>query len=160
TEVTDLVKERRRNRRQRRLLQSILKLVPIIIDCKNSNGCYTLANQAFLDFVGHGFLKDVQGRKVADLLPSEQAEAVGAADRTILTGEAQAQIEVTLPDKEGRARVFQITKLPLENDGKGIIGILSVARDVTDEKDKIERTEDRSGRIAEFAKVGIFDADA
>ncbi len=160
TEVTDLVKARRRTKRQRTLLNAVMNLVPIIIDCKDRAGNYTLVNQAFLDFVGRRSPADVKGLCVSDLLPAEEAKCVLDADKAIVSGEHQAAVEVSIPDQHGRTRVLRITKLPLVNSRKGIVGVLSVAQDVTDQKEQLNKEQDRFRRIAEFARVGIFEADA
>ena len=167
TEVTDLINEQETNRQQRDLLESILKSVPIVIDCKDRDGKYTLANQAFLDFVGRTSLDEVAGKSVHDVLPKPEAEQIEQADRAVFAGRAlDVPIEVVLPGGNGKPRVFRITKLPLQ-DGEGeIAGVLSVARDVTEDKARIKQTErerdqekDRLQRIVDFADVGIFEAD-
>lgn len=166
TEVTDLINERRINRQQQDLLESILKSVPIVIDCKDRDGKYTLANPAFLGFIGCSSFDEVEGRTVHELLPKESADVIAEADRAVLAGDAPGHIEVLVPDKDGGSRVFRIAKIALRENGRGIVRVLSVARDITDEKKRIERTEqqldqekDRLTRIVQFANVGIFEAD-
>jgi PAS domain S-box-containing protein len=99
TEVTDLIHEQHLNREQRELLESILKSVPIIIDCKELDGRYSRVNQAFLDFVGRGSFEEVIGKRVGEILPPDQASVVEVADQAVLAGKVVEPIEVTAPDK-------------------------------------------------------------
>src|SRR5262249_54275270 len=96
TEITDLMKEKRRSRRRLRLLRSVINLVPIIINCKGRDGNYRLANNQFLEFLGYRSFEELKGKKVADLLSPDAAAKVNKADELVLKGIIPEPVELSL----------------------------------------------------------------
>ena len=127
-----------------RLLQEAFEFLPDAVFAKDLEGRYTMANAGLARIVGKP-VDEVLGRRDADVLPPEVARELEAVDRRIFEGETLA-FEETL-DIEGEARTFLTTKAPYRSPEGDIVGLVGMARDVTERK----RSEERFGSLIETA---------
>lgn len=88
--------------------------------------------------LGYSSLKAIQGENAYDFFPKEQADAIFAADRAVMTsGKAQVLEEIT--DKaDGTTALYLSHKAPIKKDGK-IVGILGISVDITRAKAEMEQ---------------------
>jgi len=124
---------------QRRLLDSINNSIDEQIGLKSLEGRYIYANPAFAKAIGRE-VEGVINRDDIALFGSDAARRLNASDQRVLTtGSVEISDErLTLPD--GR-RHLTISKAPLRDDDGSVIGIVSVARDVTDVIEQQQRVQ-------------------
>ena len=79
--------------------------------------------------------RPVIGLTDADVFPPEIAAAMRDQERRIMETGATEVLEETIPDRHhGEPRVFLTTKTPLRDPAGAIVGIIGVARDITERK--------------------------
>ena len=77
----------------------------------------------------------VFGLTDADMFPPDTAAALRDQDLRIMETGATEVLEETIPDRHrGETRVFLSTKTPLRDPAGAIVGIIGVARDITERK--------------------------
>lgn len=117
-----------------KLLRSVVETVPGAIYAKDEAGRMILANKSTLNFLGLSWEAVVGKRDDEFIDDAEQAEAIIANDRLVLSGGGIREMEesITLPD--GGTRTFWSTKYPMRDDAGRAIGIVGVSVDITDRK--------------------------
>jgi two-component system CheB/CheR fusion protein len=120
--------------RERYLLDSLMDSVPDVIYFKDSSGRFVRINQAMAKRLQLDAASEAAGCRAADFLPESQAHALDAWDERVLLGEAQAYREEQYLDPQGQASWFMSTRQPLRDSQGNIVGMLGVARDITEQK--------------------------
>ncbi len=123
----------RRVQESEALLRAITDGVPDPVFVKDTASRFLFANPATLRVIGKP-LEVVIGRTDVELYADRGlAEALMATDRRIMEGGAGEVVEerVTTP---GGERIYLSTKVPYRDADGQVIGIIGVARDVTDGK--------------------------
>lgn len=133
-----------RLREQSHLLQAILRSAPDVIFVQDRHGRYLLANGPAARLVGHP-VEALIGCDDATLLPGEAGLRSQAENAEILRTGVAGEIDVTRVI-EGRERHWVGTKSPLRDEQGDVIGLVGVARDIT-ERRRIERELRRSEAI-------------
>ncbi len=121
--------------KDRNLLRAVIDNIPDRIYVKDLNYRKTLANRADIINMGRKLETEVLGKDDFDFFQKEFAEKFIADDQTVTqTGQPVIDREEYVIDEHGHKRWLITTKLPLQ-DGKGqIIGLVGIARDITDKK--------------------------
>jgi PAS domain S-box-containing protein len=140
--------------RQRELLETIIESAPDPIFAKDRQGrCITL-NSAAARILGRE-RQAVIGLTDDDVFPPEIAATLRDQERRIIDTGTTEILEETIPDRQrGEPRVFLTTKTPLRNEAGTIVGIIGVARDITERKareEALHRAKDEAER-ANLAK--------
>jgi PAS domain S-box-containing protein len=117
--------------RARDQLQMILDATTAVIYLKDSDGRYVFVNRQF-EQVFRVRREDVIGKRDAEALPPQVAEALRDHDQPVLQAGIPGELEVTLP-LEGGPHTYIALKFPLL-DGAGPYAICSVATDITERK--------------------------
>lgn len=119
-------------RRGERLLRGVIDGATDPIFAKDRDGRLILLNDATASALGVSAAAAV-GKRDADFLPPAGAAAIEAADRRVMEGGVPLVVEEELPTAGG-PRTYLSTKAPLR-DGEGrVVGLVGVARDITDRK--------------------------
>lgn len=122
-------------------------------------GMLTSVNAAMLELAGRS-RAELVGRSLIPLLePTDQA-AVEVLLRKVGAG-ARARVECHVVRPDGQRRLVSVSHTPLRTGGD-VVGILAVARDVTEERARaaaLERAEARYTRLVESADDGIATVD-
>ena len=133
---------------ERNLLRSVIDNLPDRIYLKNALGVYLLDNISHQRWLGATEASQVLGRSVFDFFPQETAERLHAIDRGIMeSGEALLNIEEQLYDAEGQLRWVLTTKVPWLDEVGGVLGLVCISRDITQQK------EDEENLRAAYAEV-------
>jgi two-component system CheB/CheR fusion protein len=123
---------------ERNLLRTLIDTLPDLIYAKDGQGIYILNNAAHVKYLGAESAAQVVGKNVFDFFPNELAEGYHADDMAVVySGKSILnEIEPSV-DASGSRRSVARTKVPFRNESGEIIGVVGVARDVTE----VERAE-------------------
>lgn len=115
-------------------LQCLLRTIPDLIWLKDSNGVYLSCNTSFENFFG-AKESEIIGKTDYDFVPRELADFFLENDRkAIQAGKPCINEEELTFAETGYRGLFETIKTPMR-DGKGnLIGVLGIARDITDRK--------------------------
>ncbi len=124
--------------RQRMLLETIIESAPDPIFAKDREGrCITLNSAAarVLGYARHAVI----GLTETDMFPPEIAAAMRDQETRIMEAGVTEVLEEIITDRHrGEHRVFLTTKTPLRDPAGAIVGIIGVARDITERKAREE----------------------
>lgn len=122
-------------------------------------GCFTSTNEATCALVGAP-RESLLGRSVVALLDPAEVERVTDLFRAARAGQSQ-RYECVLVRPDGERRQMSVTNTPIRQ-GREVVGVLGVARDVTVERARdaaLARSEARYERLVESASDAIFTVD-
>ena len=126
-------------------LRAMIDQVPDYLFVKDINCRFVVANRAVAADLGHGDPDLLLGKTDLDVHPRDLAEAFIANDRTVMrTGKAMLDHEEYVVLKDGSRRWLSTSKLPLRDVDGIIIGLVGIARDITERK----QAEDRIHHLA------------
>ena len=120
-------------REQQNLLSQIMDTLPSPVSLKDLEGHYLMVNESIA--LSTGKRKDqLIGLTVTDihLRPAAQNEELARMDREVITtGNRQEIISHRFDRKDGHQIFEHITKVPFQNEQGEVIGVLTVAQDIT-----------------------------
>jgi PAS domain S-box-containing protein len=119
----------------RRQVEAILDAVPSLVVFRDARGRVMRANAAAARFFGHEDTRELEGRPYAEIAPEHAATALVADRQVCNTGLSTFGALELVHDHEQRLRVLRTDRVWLEDPETGTEGVLSVATDVTDERD-------------------------
>jgi two-component system sensor histidine kinase/response regulator len=132
-DTTERKRAQREAQRQQALLASIIDCIPDPTSFRDRHGTYLGLNEAFARVIGRS-VEGVVGKVPEDVVGPVQASWVRARDAEVLESGKKLvfENEVTLPD--GTRRLHETVRTPLRDRQGAVIGVLSVARDITTRK--------------------------
>ena len=131
----------------RSLLQAVIEGTPDPVFVKDTESRILLANPAVLG-VWDKPLEEVLGKTDRELYRDPAVgEAVMANDRRVIDSGSTQVIEETVQTPEG-PRTYLSTKTPNRNSSGEIVGVLGVARDITERKRAEETLQRHKERLA------------
>jgi two-component system, cell cycle sensor histidine kinase and response regulator CckA len=137
-------------RGSRDLLQEIIESSSDAIVAKDLEGRYVLINSSGARLLGRP-AGEIVGRDDAALFPADQAARSREADARVRSrGESETAEEHVVV--EGRRRTLLLTRSPLRDHDGRIIGVLGLARDVTEQRQLEERLS-RAHRMESVARL-------
>jgi len=149
-DITDAKHAEQALRGSRDLLQEIIESSSDAIVAKDLEGGYVLINSSAARLLGRPGA-EIVGRDDTALFPADQAGRSCEADaRVRARGESETAEEHLVID--GRRRVLLLTRSPLRDYDGRIIGVLGVARDVTEQRQLEERLS-RAHRMESVARL-------
>jgi PAS domain S-box-containing protein len=122
----------------------------------DGHGSFTSVNEATCLLAGRT-REELLGRSPLPLLASGDLAAVKEHFKSALAGAAR-RYECYFVRTDGTRRLASVTNTPIRHASQ-VIGILGVARDITDERERaqaLERSEARYTRLVESASDAIF----
>jgi PAS domain S-box-containing protein len=122
-------------------------------------GAITSANEATCLLSGRTN-DELLGRSILPLVREEDVDEVRHNFRLALSGESR-RYDAHIVTPAGEERLVSVTNSPIRHGG-AVLGVLGVARDVTEEKaraEALERSEARYERLVESAADSIFTLD-
>ncbi|EJC83403.1 PAS domain S-box/diguanylate cyclase (GGDEF) domain-containing protein [Rhizobium leguminosarum bv. trifolii WSM2297] len=113
-------------------LLSVLQTMPDMVWVKNMDGVYLLCNHAFEQLTGKTE-SEVVGKTDFDLFAPERAKYFRVTDEeAIETGGMLVGEEWVVSEENGQSVLLETRKVPVMDAGGDIVGVLGVARDVTE----------------------------
>jgi PAS domain S-box-containing protein len=142
------------------LLRTVADETPDAVFVKDRGGKYLLMNKAAARFVGKS-VADVLGKDDTALFDPDGARSLMEWDQQVMeSGQAQTTEEVVTA--AGVTRDFQSTKAPYRDGAGNVIGLVGIARDITDRKraeQAVRQSEERLRQAVRVSNIGIFDHD-
>lgn len=115
------------------LFRGVAESTPDLIFVKNLQQCMVMANPATCRLFGRTE-QELIGQRIADLIDDEDiARGVDEHDKRVLHSGRIERVEQVLKTPEGY-RTFLSTKSPLRDVNGSIIGLITVATDITERK--------------------------
>ena len=131
---------------ERALLRSLIDSIPDIIFIKDPGLRFINCNQAFVERVGRS-REELIGKVAQDLFPPQEAEEYQRSDRQVLDSGEMRRIEEKAPLPDGTARYFDTFKLPFHDRNGQVLGIIGVAREITDRKRMEQNLKDKTAEL-------------
>ena len=123
-------------REERALLLAMLNQVPDYLFVKDRDSRFLMANKAVANDLGVERGEDLVGLTDFDMQPDpEVAKKFVEDDRQVMaSGRPKLDIEEFMLDSKGEKQWLSTSKVPLRNEAGEVIGLVGVARNVTDRK--------------------------
>ena len=142
------------------LLHSVIDSTSDLIFAKDLEGRHVMVNSSFANFLKKP-IKEIIGKKDIDLFPTDIAAKFRAVDNRIINTGISDTSEEYIPDN-GVVRTYLSTKSPWRDAQGNIIGVISIARDITERKSAeaaLRESEAQYRRLIETAAEGIWILD-
>jgi PAS domain S-box-containing protein len=132
-DITERIRAQNAEHKTAVLLSGLLNSIPDLVFFKDTFGFYMGANLEFSKFTGM-HINEIVGKTDFDFFPDTLAEQFRQQDKLILkTGENQTN-ELYLTYANGKKILVDTVKAPLQSGDK-IVGLVVVARDITQRKE-------------------------
>ena len=131
-------------------ISTVYDSLPDLVYSKDLDGAYTSCNDSFAKFLGIS-KEDMLGRTVEDLYMTDQetAHELVERDMKIIGDGVTVKQEDWLISADHIRRLYENIKVPLLHDGK-VMGLLGIARDITDLRKAVEAANDASRAKSNF----------
>ncbi len=119
-------------------LRALLNTIPDLVWLKDPNGVYLACNPRFESFFGAGET-EILGKTDDAFVSAEQAEFFRANDRAAIAAGGPRMNEEWLTFTDGHRELMETIKAPVYDAADKLIGVLGIARDITERKRNEER---------------------
>lgn len=145
------------------LLRTIIDNIPINIYVKDLKSRKILANKAEYEYLGAKSESELIGKDDFELYPSESAKISVAEDQNVMQNEESIiSLETENTTFEGKKSHFLVSKIPLKDECKEIIGLVGISIDITKQKNAEKILKENQERLREaqrISKVGSWEFD-
>lgn len=146
-----------------RYFETFLEHITDYVLFKNEYGKIIFCSQSLATLTGYSNWKDIIGKSYEDLTFKDKAKEYQEEDDNVFQTGVQLKGKVNLfYDADGEIRHEQTNKIPLFDDDRKVIGIISISRDITDllkEKEIIREKEAKINLILNSTAEGIYGID-
>jgi PAS domain S-box-containing protein len=145
--------------RERNLLRTLIDALPDQIFVKDTGGRLVLYNQADAKAMRLTSTDEALGKTVYDMYPRELADAYFADDMAVIeSGQPLIGREERGLTEDGQERWVLTTKVPLRDRAGHSLGLVGIARDITQRKQielTLQESEERFRRFSEATTEGL-----
>jgi PAS domain S-box-containing protein len=149
--------------RERGLLRALIDSLPDIVFTKDTSGRYVICNAAALSQVGLEREDQLAGKTVFDVFPGEIARSQHARELDVLSGNPLRNFEEQGFGSAGAPAHYLTIKMPLLGPNGVIAGLISISRDITEQKlavAALQHSGERLRLITNLVPHGIFAKDS
>lgn len=148
---------------ERNLLRIIIDHLPLNVYVKDLQSRKTLANKAEYEYLGFATEEELLGKSDEDLYPTESSTISIEEDQDVFkTGRSIINKETINVRKDGKKTYFLISKIPLYNGSREIMGLVGLSYDITPRitaEHKLRELNDRFTLLSRATNDAIFDWD-
>ena len=120
---------------ERLLVRALIDQMPDFLFVKDKNSRFVVANRAIAAAYGMDNADDLIGKTDFELHPAERARGFFDREQDVIrSGVPLMDMEESFPDSAGVEKWYSTTKIPLRNQDGKIVGLVGVARDITERK--------------------------
>jgi PAS domain S-box-containing protein len=149
---------------ERNLLRTLVDSLPDIIFAKSAQSRFILTNTACARQLGAGHVEEVLGKTDADFVSPELGAQYLADEQALMrSGQPVTKEELTQHKETGKTRWSLTTKVPLKDDAGKVVGLIGIARDITEQKqagEVLRRSREEFKDLFDNAPVGFHEVDA
>jgi PAS domain S-box-containing protein len=121
--------------KERRLLVTLIDNLPDIIFAKDAQSRFTLTNTACARQLGAGQMEEVLGKMDSHFVSPELASQYLADEQALMqAGQPVTKEEPFQHKGTGKMRWSLTTKVPLKDEAGNVVGLMGIARDITERK--------------------------
>jgi two-component system sensor histidine kinase/response regulator len=134
--ITDQKRIEDQNSYNLNLLKSILEASSdhiSIVEYVDGKGIFLLANPSLVHW-SRSSASSVEGMALVDIYGSHLTAVLEVLDRKILEGAGEHQIDLWMKNTSGIKSLFNVLKTAFHDRSGKVVGVLSVARDITDKR--------------------------
>ena len=158
--VSERARAEQATQRSAELLQAVVDGTPDIVFIKDTQGRHLLSNHAQAEFTGRS-LEQILGHDDVALYGAAEGATLLEYDRALFVSGTVQSSEKWLTGVRGR-RLFHSTLAPYRDKQGEVIGVIGIARDITDDRLAQEALRDSQAMLAmagRVAKVGGWTLD-
>jgi PAS domain S-box-containing protein len=137
---------------QARVFQALIDIMPDRIYAKDAQSRFILANKAVAKLMGKTSPEEMMGKDDFHFYPKELASQYFEVEQAMLqSGQPLIAFEQMVPNLEtGEPGWLQTTKVPLRDNEGTVIGLVGLARDITERKRFEAEIRKRNAELAEL----------
>lgn len=153
TDISERKKMEQSLRESEGFLRTLLQTIPDLIWAKDPNGVFLTCNETFEQFYG-AKEKEIVGKTDYDFVDEAQANFFREHDhKAAVAGKPTVNEEWVTFASNGKNVLLETIKTPMLDDQGNLLGVLGVARDIT-ERTRAEEEKDRlSGQLQQAQKM-------
>ena len=137
---------------QQALMHCLIDSIPDPIYMKDNRGLYLGCNAAYARFVGTE-AENIYSKSTSDVLSESEAQQAHMEDLRVLAKGETVEVEGWVPDVNGEQRYHSTVKMPYLESAAGSTGMISISRDLTQQKatEKHLRQQQKMNAVGELA---------
>ena len=144
-DITEAKETEARIQRFSALLEAVVDGTPDAVFVKDLQGSYLLMNEAGARLVGRP-LEEILGRDDTAIFGAEEARFLRENDRRVMLSNQPETTEEVLKIA-GVTHTYFVTKAPYRDENGNVVGVIGIARDITEQKQTTERLAEQAALI-------------
>jgi two-component system, cell cycle sensor histidine kinase and response regulator CckA len=133
---------------ERSLLHTLVDIVPDHIFVRDRSYRHLLNNRSQLALLRVETVEETLGKTDYDFYPPEMARSFHEDDERVMsTGTPMIDREEMIPGPDGNPLWLSTTKVPLRDSDGNIIGLVGIARDITERKQSVQKITEQAAMI-------------
>jgi len=146
---------------ERKLLRTVIDLIPDFVYVKDRGSRFLLANDATANGMGFSDPAQLIGKSDAQVYPEKVAAEFRTDEERTLAGETIRHKEEIINGPDGKQRILLTTKVPLTDNNGAVVGLVGIGHEITKRKKAEENIRKLSSAIEQSpVSVVITDLDA